>query len=60
MLSYCSKCEKETYNVCAKKTSYDDDYQRCAECFAHKSFFDKVKDKHELEVIASQFLTDFL
>ena len=27
MLSYCSKCEKETYNVCAKKTSYDDDYQ---------------------------------
>ena len=32
----------------------------CADCLANKSFFDKIKDKDELEVIVSQFLVDFL
>ena len=33
---------------------------RCAKCSANKTFFDKIKDKDELEVIVSQFLIDFL
>ena len=33
---------------------------RCADCLANKSFFDKIKDKDELEVIVSQLVTDFL
>ena len=27
MDTYCSKCEKHTYNVCPKKTSHDNEYQ---------------------------------
>ena len=33
---------------------------RCADCLANKSFFNKVKDKDELEFIVSQFLIGFL
>ena len=33
---------------------------RCADCLALKSFVDKIKEKDELEVIVSQFLTDFV
>ena len=31
---------------------------RNADCLAHKSFLDKIKDKDELEAIVSQFLID--
>ena len=31
---------------------------RCADCLANKSFFDKIKDNDELEIIVSQFLID--
>ena len=65
MLTYCSKCEKQTYNICPKKLVMMTNIKikgisRCADCLAHKSFFDKIKDKDELEVIVSQFLIDFL
>ena len=65
MLSYCSKCEKHTYNVCPKKLAMMTiikikGVSRCADCLAIKSFFDKIKDKDELEVAVSQFLIGFL
>ena len=31
---------------------------RCAICMEIRSFFDKIKDKDELEVIVSQLLID--
>ena len=31
---------------------------RCADCMAIRTFFDKIKDKYELESIVSQFLID--
>ena len=31
---------------------------RCADCLAHKSLLDKIKDKDQLEVIVSEFLID--
>ena len=63
MLTYCSKCEKHTYNVCPKKLATIikiKGVSRCADCLAIKSFFDKIKDKDELEVAVSQFLIGFL
>ena len=61
METYCSKYEKHTYNVCPKKLAMmtnikSNGISRCAKCLAHKSFYDKIKDKDELEVIVSQFL----
>ena len=32
---------------------------RCADCMTIKSFFDKIKHKSELQIIASQFLIDW-
>ena len=63
MQTYCSKCEKHTYNLCPKKlimmTSIKiKGISRCADCLAHKSFLDKTKDKDELEIVMSQLLID--
>ena len=65
MLTSCSKCEKYTYNVCPRNLVMMTNIiikgiSRCADCLAIKSFFDKMKDKDQLEVVASQFLIDFL
>ena len=63
MLTYCSKCEKHTYNECPKKlvmmtNTKVKGISRCATFSANKTFFDKIKDKDELEVIVSPFLID--
>ena len=63
MQTYCSKCEKDTYNVCLKKLIMMTKIKikglsRCADCLTHKSILDKIKDKDELEIILSQFLID--
>ena len=65
MLTCCSKCEKVTYNVCPKKLIMTTNIKikgisKSADCLAIKSFVDKIKEKDELEVVASQFLIDFL
>ena len=65
MLTYCSKCEYLTYNVWPKKLVIMTNIKikgisRYADCLANKSFFDKIKDKDELELIESQFLIDLL
>ena len=31
---------------------------RCADYMAIRSFFDKMRDKYEIQIIASQFLID--
>ena len=65
MMTYCSKCEKATYNLCPKKLIMMTNIKvkgisRCGRCLANKTFFDKTKDKDELEVIVSQFLIDWI
>ena len=52
MLTYCLKCKKHTYNIKIKIIS------KCATFLANKTFFDKIKDKDELEVTVSPFLID--
>ena len=62
MMTYCSKCEKHTYNICPKKLIMIKNIKiegisRCANCLVMKSFFDKInkmKVKDELEVIVTQ------
>ena len=63
METYCSKCEKYTHNVYPKKLTMMTNIKikgisRCADCLAHKSLLDKIKDKDQLEVIVSEFLID--
>ena len=58
MLTYCSKCEKNLSKNLIRITNIKiKGKSRCADCLANKSFFDKIKDKDELEIIVSQFLT---
>ena len=50
MLTYCSECEKHTYNTYPKKLVMMTNIKikgisRCADCLTNKSFFDKIKDK---------------
>ena len=52
MLSYCSKCEKQTYHVCPEK--------QVMMANIKTREISRGTDKDELEVIVSQFLTDFL
>ena len=63
MQTYCLKCEKHTYSVCLEKLIIMTKVKtkgilRCADCLAHKSFLDKLKDKDDLEIIVPQFLID--
>ena len=65
MLTYCSKCEKVTYNICPKKLIMMTNIKikgisKSADCLAIKSFVDNIKEKDELQVVVSQFLIDFL
>ena len=52
MLTYCSKCEKQTYNVCPKK--------QVMMANIKTREISRGTDKDELEVIVSQFLIHFL
>ena len=65
MLTYCSKFEKVTYNICPKKLIMMTNIKikgisKSADCLAIKSFVDNIKEKDELQVAVSQFLIDFL
>ena len=61
MLTYCSKCEKNMSKNLIRITNIKiKGKSRCADCLANKSFFDKIKDKDELEIIVSQFLIDWI
>ena len=58
---YCSKCKKHTDGVCPKKLVMTTNINikglsRCTDCLAIKSFFDKIKDKYQLETIVTQLL----
>ena len=60
---YCSGCKKHTDNIYPKKLIMANKEikgnSRCADCMTIKSFFDKIKHKSELQIIASQFLIDW-
>ena len=63
MQIYCSRCKKHTDNACPRKLvmlmkKKLKEKSRCADCMAIRSFFDKMRDKYELQIIASQVLID--
>ena len=58
---YCSKHKKHTNKACPKKIIMITNIKikgvsKRSKCLAVKSFVDKIKGKHELETIVTQFL----
>ena len=64
-MAYCSVCGKHNDNVCPRKLIMMTNIKingtsGWADSLAPKSFFDKIKEKDEVETIVTQFLIDWI
>ena len=64
ILTYCPGCKNHADNICLKKLIMANKEikgkSRYADCMANKSFFDKIKHKSERDIVASQFLINWI